>query len=210
MAEVPDNPVTQMLRAASAGDRAAAERILPLVYEELRELAKARLARTPPGNTLQATALVNEAYLRLVGGKPGEDPGWDSRGHFFGAAARAMRDILVEQARRKAGPKAGGGRKRLDLDAADAMAPRIEAGGSDGEGVGEGGEGEMLLLDEALKVLEQEDPRKAEVVMLKYFAGLSHEQIASVLSCSVPTVSRDWRFARAWLQDRMRAAGGAA
>ena len=198
MTDVPGNAVSIMLQAASAGDRDAAEKLLPLVYEELRALAASRLARTPPGNTLQATALVNEAYLRLVGEKPGQDPGWDSRAHFFGAAARAMRDILVEQARRKAGPKAGGGRKRLDAEGIDLAAPSIAAP-----------EPDMLALDAALNKLEREDPRKAEVVMLKYFAGLSHEQIAAALGCSLPTVARDWRFARTWLQDEMRTAGEA-
>jgi RNA polymerase sigma factor (TIGR02999 family) len=184
-----------MLQAASSGDRAAAEQLLPLVYSELRALAQSRLARTPPGNTLQATALVHEAYMRLVGESPGSDPGWDSRGHFFGAAAQAMRNILVEQARRKAGPKAGGGRKREAIDAAEVPEATIEPPAE-----------EMLALDTALTALEQEDPRKAQVVMLKYFSGLSHEQIASALGCSLPTVERDWKFAKAWLKERMDSA----
>ncbi|MFZ4575099.1 MAG: ECF-type sigma factor [Phycisphaerales bacterium] len=194
MAASDHNPVTRMLHAASTGDPAAAEQLLPLVYSELRALAKSRLARTPPGNTLQATALVHEAYLRLVGDTPGADSDWDSRAHFFGAASRAMRNILVEQARRKAGPKAGGGRQRENVDAADVSEASIEPPAE-----------EMLALDAALTALEAEDPRKAQVVMLKYFSGLSHEQIAAALGCSLPTIERDWKFAKAWLKERMDA-----
>lgn len=204
MAEAPQSPVTMMLKAASLGDRAAAEKLLPLVYDELRQLAKARLARTPPGNTLQPTALVHEAYMRLVGGTQESDPGWDSRGHFFGAAARAMRDILVEQARRKSRRKAGGDRKRVGFDDEQVAAtPDAADAPSPGASIEEPVE-DMLALDAALIELEKQDPRKAEVVMLKYFAGLNHEQIAGALGCSVPTVERDWRFARTWLQQQLQ------
>ena len=147
------------------------------------------MAKVPPGQTLQATALVHEAYLRLVGD---DDPGWNSRGHFFGAAARAMRDILVEQARRKASLKRGGDRRR-EGDAAD-LAIAIDAPASD-----------LLALDELLERLEEQDPRKAQVVMLRFFAGLTNPQIAEILGVSLPTVERDWRFARSWLQRELGA-----
>lgn len=182
MAEQPVGLVTQMLRAASAGDPQAAAELLPLVYSELRQLAQARMAKTPPGNTLQPTALVHEAYLRLVGS---DDPGWSSRGHFFAAAAQAMRQILVEQARRKASPKHGGGRKRVDVEQAE---PLIEPPAED-----------LLALDEALARLEQADPRKGRIVMLRYFAGLTAEETAVALGLSVPTVEREWRFIRTFL-----------
>lgn len=196
--------LTQVLQAAARGDREAGKRLLPLVYEDLKALARARMAHTPPGNTLQPTALVHEAYLRLVGTRAGEDPGWEGRGHFFGAAARAMRDILVEQARRKAGPKAGGGRRREHLDAAD-QSPAIQSpvtlvGVESGE--------DFLRLSAALQKLEELDPRKAEVVMLRFFTGLEHEQIAGILGVSVPTVERDWRFARSWLSRQMKSPAG--
>ena len=182
MADQPVGLVTQMLRAASAGNAKAADELLPLVYAELRKLAQARMAKTPPGNTLQPTALVHEAYLRLVGR---DDPSWHSRGHFFGAAAQAMRQILVEQARRKASIKRGGDRQRVDLDAVE---PAIEPPSED-----------ILALDEALRRLEQEDPRKAKIIMLHYFAGLTLRETAAALGVSVPTVERDWRFTRTYL-----------
>jgi RNA polymerase sigma factor (TIGR02999 family) len=186
---MPDHPanspqVTQVLRAAAAGDPAAARDLLPLVYEELRALARARLAHVPPGNTLQATALVHEAYLRVVGDA---DPSWDGRGHFFAAAARAMRNILVDQARRKAAARHGGGAQRVDatpdIIASEDVAPQ-----------------DMIALDGALARLEAEDPRKAQVVMLRVFCGLTNQQTATALGVSLPTVERDWRFARARLQ----------
>ena len=152
------------------------------VYEELRRLARSLMAKTPPGNTLQPTALVHEAYLRLVGQ---EDPGWDCRGHFFAAAAQAMRQILVDQARRKAAAKHGGGQQRVDVDNLDLP---IESPSED-----------MLALDEALHRLREQDPRKADVVMLRYFAGLTIAETARVLGISDKTVERDWRFARAVL-----------
>jgi RNA polymerase sigma factor (TIGR02999 family) len=194
--------ITAVMQAMGRGDREAGARLLPLVYDDLRSLAKMRMAATPPGTTLQPTALVHEAYMRVVGGYAGvagKDPGWESRGHFFGAAARAMRDILVEQARRKAGPKAGGGRAREELNDAAEHTPALQAPVPD-----------MLALEAALSKLEQEDARKAQVVMLKYFAGLEHPQIAEAMGVSLPTVERDWRFARSWLQREMerQATGG--
>jgi RNA polymerase sigma factor (TIGR02999 family) len=182
MANQSPGVVTQMLRAASKGDERAAAELLPLVYSELRELAQARMAKTPPGNTLQPTALVHEAYLRLVGK---DEPGWHSRGHFFAAAAQAMRQILVEQTRRKRSAKRGGGRKRVGAERADAV---IEPPSED-----------LLALDEALTRLEKADPRKAKVVMLRYFAGLTAEETAAALDISVRTAEREWRFARTFL-----------
>ena len=182
MAGPPDRPVTQLLRAASSGDAKAAGELLPLVYSELRNLARARMARTPPGNTLQPTALVHEAFLRLIGS---DEPNWDSRGHFFAAAAQAMRQILVEQARRKASAKHGGGRRRVDVERAE---PLIEPPAED-----------LLALEEALTRLEQADPRKGRIVMLRYFAGLTTEETAAALGVSVPTIEREGRFIRTFL-----------
>ena len=182
MAEQPVGLVTQMLRSAGDGDPQAAADLLPLIYDELRKLAQARMARTPPGNTLQPTALVHEAYLRLIGSN---DPSWHSRGHFFAAAAQAMRQILVEQARRKASLKRGGGRKRVALEDVE---PAIEPPAED-----------VLALDEALGQLEKADPRKGNVVMLRYFAGLTNEETAAALEVSVSTIEREWRFSRAFL-----------
>ena len=181
------NEVTQILSAAVKGDSDAARRLLPLVYGELRKLAEARLAKTPPGNSLQPTALVHEAYLRLVGSG---DPGWQGRNHFFGAAAQAMRDILVEQARRKARIKHGGGLARLDLDDVDAAR--------------EPDPQEVLAVDEALTKLEKEDPRGAQVVVLRYFGGLTEPETAAILDVSASTVVRDWKFARTWLFRELR------
>jgi RNA polymerase sigma factor (TIGR02999 family) len=183
MNEPAANQVTRILAAVARGDKQAASDLLPLVYAELRTLAGARMARTPPGNTLQPTALVHEAYLRLVGL---EDPGWKGRQHFFGAAARAMRDILVEQARRKARLKHGGGQRRVAVDPAElAIEPPAE---------------DVLAVDEALRRLEREDPRCAEIVLLRYFAGLTEAETAAALGLSERTVRRDWRYARSWLQ----------
>lgn len=178
----PEASVTQVLKAASQGDAKAAAELLPLVYSELRRLARAQMAKTPAGNTLQPTALVHEAYLRLVGK---DDPSWKSRGHFFGAAAQAMRQILVEQARRKASRKHGGGRKRVGVDEVE---PAIEPPAED-----------LLALDEALQRLEQADPRLGKIVSLRYFAGLTSEETAAALGCSLRTVEREWRFIRTFL-----------
>lgn len=182
MAERRVGQVTQVLAAVSAGDPDAAEELLPLVYSELRRLARARMAKTPPGNTLQPTALVHEAYLRLIGS---DDPGWNSRGHFFAAAAQAMRQILVDQARRKKSVKHGGDRQRVELAGVE---PAIEPP-----------TGDLLALDEALARLERSDPRKGKIVMLRYFAGLTTEETAAALDISVPTVNREWRFIRTFL-----------
>ena len=181
----PDQPVTELLRAAQAGDADAAERLLAVVYEQLRQLARARMARVPPGQTLQPTALVHEAYLRLT---DKSDVGWESRQHFFFAAARAMRDILVEQARRKAGP-ARGGRRRQELDDACAVVePPAE---------------NVLAVHEALAELEKEDPLKAKIVLLRYFSGMTTEETAEVLGLAASTLDRKWRYIRAWLLERL-------
>jgi RNA polymerase sigma factor (TIGR02999 family) len=174
--------VTQILSAIEQGDPRAAEQLLPLVYGELRRLAAQKLAQEKPGQTLQATALVHDAYLRLVG-KGNERP-WNSRGHFFAAAAEAMRRILVENARRKRRPKHGGDRQRIELDEAlPGGAPRDD----------------LLALDEALTRLAAHEPVKAELVKLRYFAGLSLEEAAACLDISPATAKRYWVVARAWL-----------
>ncbi len=174
--------VTRILSQIEAGDPSAAEQLLPLVYEELRKLAAAKLAQEKPGQTLQATALVHDAYLRLVDTEKLQR--WNSRGHFFGAAAEAMRRILVEQARRKGRDKHGGGLQRVEL-----LDPA--AGDPDHE---------LLALDAALPRLIAEDPLAAEVVKLKYFAGLGREEIAAILGVSVHEVRQKWAYARAWLR----------
>jgi len=175
--------ITQLLNAIDQGDGHAAAQLLPLVYEELRRLAAARLAAEPSGNTLQPTALVHEAYLRLVGSSNGDR--WDHRGHFFGAAAEAMRRILIDNARHKSTARHGGAmRQALDPDATPAAEPRED----------------LLALDEALDRLEAEDPLKAKLVKLRYFAGLSLAEAAATLDLSERTAGRHWAFARAWLR----------
>ena len=176
--------VTCILSAIEQGDPQAAEKLLPLVYEELRRLAAQKLAQEKPGQTLQATALVHEAYLRLVGGGATAF-GWNSRGHFFGAAAEAMRRILVENARRKRAVKHSGERVRVSLEGLDL--------------VDEAPPEQLLALDEALTRLAAEDPQKADLVKLRFFAGLSIEASAQALSISPATAKRWWTFARAWL-----------
>ena len=176
--------VTRILSAIERGDPSAAAELLPLVYDELRKLAAQKLAQEKPGQTLQATALVHEAYLRLVDDH--RTRGWNSRGHFFAAAAEAMRRILVENARRKAGPKAGGNRRRVDLDAVE---PAIEGPPLD-----------LIALDEALTALEAKDKRKADLVRLRFFAGLSIDQAAEVLGISAATAKNDWSYAKSWLR----------
>jgi RNA polymerase sigma factor (TIGR02999 family) len=178
------NDVTRILSAIERGDPKAAEALLPLVYEELRKLAAQKLANEKPGQTLQATALVHDAYIRLVG--PDADRDWNGRGHFFAAAAEAMRRILVDVARRKAGPKAGGNRRRIDLDAIvpAIVGPRLD----------------LIALDEALTALEAKDRRKADLVRLRFFAGLSVEQAAEALGVSVATANNDWSYAKGWLR----------
>jgi RNA polymerase sigma factor (TIGR02999 family) len=186
MSSEPVEHVTELLRAAQAGDAAAAEQLLSVVYEELHRLARARMAGLPPGQTLQPTALVHEAYLRLTGKT---DVSWKSRQHFFFAAARAMRDILVEQARRKGADKRGGGRRRRELDEACAV---LEPPAED-----------VLAVHEALAQLEKEDPLKAQIVLLRYFSGLTTAETAEVLGLAERTLDRKWRYIRAWLLDRL-------
>jgi RNA polymerase sigma factor (TIGR02999 family) len=180
--------VTRILSAVQRGDPTAAQQLLPLVYEELRKLAAQKLTQEKPGQTLQATALVHEAYLRLV---DGDHPRrWDGRGHFFAAAAEAMRRILIDSARRKRSLKAGGNRQRVDLDQAE---PAIEPPPDI----------DLLALDEALVKLEARDKRKADLVKLRYFAGLSIEEAADALGVSTSTADNDWAYARAWLRLEM-------
>jgi RNA polymerase sigma factor (TIGR02999 family) len=174
--------VTQVLVAVEQGQMEAAHDLLPMVYEELRRLAGWQLANELPGQTLQATALVHEAYLRLVGK---EDPHWNSRRHFFGAAAEAMRRILVENARRKKRLKRGGQLERVDMEAVDLPSPMPDD--------------ELLALDEALNRLAEVDPRAAELVKLCFFVGLTQEQAAKHLEVSISTMERTWAYARAWL-----------
>jgi RNA polymerase sigma factor (TIGR02999 family) len=185
----PMSEVTRLLSAIEHGDAGASERLLPLVYDELRKLAAQKLAREKPGQTLDATALVHEAYLRLVG--KSAQP-WDGRGHFFAAAAEAMRRILIDNARRKASGKHGGDRERTDLGALQLAAPEPAE--------------DLLALDAALIKLAALDPQKAKLVELRYFAGLTGEQAAAVLAISPSAADRAWVYARAWLR---RELGGA-
>ena len=182
--------VTHILSAIEQGDPSAAEQLLPLVYDELRKLAAHKLVRETPGQTLQPTALVHEAYLRLVGAE--HEAHWESRGHFFAAAAEAMRRILVENARRKRSERRGGGVRRLNLDQGDALA----AAPPD----------DLLALDETLERLTSHDPRAAQLVKLHCFAGLTVEQAAETLGMSRSNAYRMWTFARAWLYSQL--AGG--
>jgi RNA polymerase sigma factor (TIGR02999 family) len=182
--------LSRILDAAGQGDPRAAEQLLPLVYDELRRLAAAQMAREKPGQTLDPTALVHEAYLRLVG-----DQRFENRRHFLAAAAEAMRRILVENARRKHSLKRGGDRRRLDLDVEQA----VEAGRAE----------PLLALDAALERLEARDPDKARLVKLRYFAGMTIEQAAETLAISVTTANRWWSYARAWLHEEIRRQGDA-
>lgn len=178
--------VTQLLHAAGDGDRQAAADLLPLVYAELRRLAESWMARTPPGQTLQPTALVHEAFLKLVSR---DDQGWANRGHFFFAAGRAMRDILVERARARASLKRGGGRRRVDLDRLNVAA--------------EAPDDDLLALEDALHRLEAEYPWEHRIVTLRFFAGLTNEETARAQGAPLRTIERDWRFARAWLHQAL-------
>jgi RNA polymerase sigma factor (TIGR02999 family) len=180
--------LTQALAAASTGDPAAAENLLPLVYDELRRIAALQLAHEKPGHTLQATALVHEVYLRIV--TPGGEQAWDNRRHFFAAAAEAMRRILVESARRKHRLCHGGDRERVDLEEHDLA---IEAPHED-----------VLALNEAFEQFAMKEPQKAELVKLRFFAGLEEQEAADVLGISRTTAARHWAYARAWLFDRLR------
>jgi RNA polymerase sigma factor (TIGR02999 family) len=180
-----DSQASAVLQAAQAGDRQAAADLLPLVYDELRKLAAHKLAHETPGQTLQPTALVHEAYVRVAGDS---QVTWEGRRHFFFAAARAMREILVEQARRKAGPKHGG-RRRQELDDACAV---LEPPSED-----------VLAVHEALAELETSDPLEAQIVLLRYFTGLTMDETAAVVGVPPRTLDRQWRYIRAWLMKRL-------
>lgn len=200
--------VTAILQAIGQGDEKAPEELMAIVYDELHRLATNKLARESPGHTLQPTALVHEAYLRLLppiaidntlqekeethsadGSETPRQATWESRAHFFGAAAEAMRRILIDVARKKNRLKRGGDRARVELDGVQVASPEDSI--------------DLLALDDALTRLEQKDPMKAEIVKLRYFAGLTLEDTASALNISVPTVHRQWRYARAWLRREM-------
>jgi RNA polymerase sigma factor (TIGR02999 family) len=176
--------VTRILSAIEEGDPHAAQQLLPLVYDQLRRLAAEKMAQERPGQTLQATALVHEAYVRLVG--PGDGRHWDNRCHFFAAAAEAMRRILIDSARRKQAHKHGGGRQRRDVDVDALVAPEPNE--------------DLLALDAALQRLAEHDPLKARLVELRYFAGLTGDQAAAVLGISASSADRQWVYTRAWLR----------
>ena len=190
MAESSKEQVTQILQSVGREDPGAANQLLPLVYEELRRLAQKQMANEPPGQTIQATALVHEAYLRLVG-----DPKlrWESRAHFFAAAARAMRQILLDRARRRRAIKHGGDRARMSLDQIELAYDPTTLDEAE----------QLVALDEALDGLEGVDTRKAQIVMLRYFAGLTIQETAKALNLSRTTVKDEWQFARAWLYSKM-------
>jgi len=179
--------VTQMLEAVERGDAKAAEELLPLVYRELRRLATHRMAQEAPGHTLQPTALVHEAWLRLVGS---EQQTWNNRAHFFGAAAEAMRRILIDSARRKRALRHGGGQQRLDIDEIEITAPAKDD--------------ELLAVNDALEKFATLDKQKAELVKLRFFAGLNIEEAAQILGISAPTAKRWWAYSRAWLYSQTR------
>ena len=179
--------LTQILQAVERGDENSSERLLPLVYDELRRLAAAKMCREPENQTLQPTALVHEAWLRLT---TGEEAHWQNRGHFFGAAAEAMRRILIERARRKSRLKHGGGQQRLDiqeLELADTTP-----------------DDKVLLINEALERLQTEDPAKARVVVMKFFGGLTNQEVAESLGVTERTIERQWAYAKAWLFSTVR------
>jgi RNA polymerase sigma factor (TIGR02999 family) len=184
--------VTQILGQIASGDPSAAHQLMPLVYDELRRLAAQRLSREKAEQTLEPTALVHEAYVRLVDVAKAQN--WNSRRHFFAAAAEAMRRILVEQARRKASLKRGGGHERVPMSMAEplVLAPNLD----------------LLALDEALEQLEREDPRSAQVVKLRFFAGLTIKQVADALEVSVATAENDWAYAKSWLKVRIAPSSG--
>jgi RNA polymerase sigma factor (TIGR02999 family) len=183
--------VTQILSKIEYGDPSAAEQLLPLIYDELRALATAKMADESPDHTLQATALVHEAYIRLVDVDQAQH--WNSRGHFYGAAAEAMRRILVESARRKNGPDAGGGRQRLEYSVVDPESPSPHL--------------DLLAMDEALDQLTAKDPRAAELVKLRYFVGLTIREAAELLGISSSTAKSDWAYARFWLRAKLTGDG---
>ena len=181
------NELTQMLQAIRRGDGQASEELLPLVYNELRQLAMARMAQESAGQTLQATALVHEAWLRMVGTG---DRTWQNRAHFFGAAAEAMRRILVENARRKYRLKRGGGQIRVDIEDIDVAAATPDE--------------KVLLMDEALEQLKAQDPEKARIVVLKFFGGLTNQEVAENIGVTERTVERQWAYAKAWLFQKIQ------
>ncbi len=187
MAGADQTEVTRLLIQAADGDRRAADALLPLVYEQLRKIAQQRMALERPDNTLQATALVHEAYLRLVGDA---EVHWQGRAHFFAAAAEAMRKILIDHARKRGRGKRGGQRQRIPLSVVDLAAEEQFD--------------EILAVDDALRRLQEEDPPAAEVVRLRFFAGLSVAEVAAVLETSPRTVAREWAYARAWLYRELR------
>ena len=186
--------VTRILAAIEQGDPHAAEQLLPLVYDELRKLAANKLAREKPGQTLQATALVHEAYLRLVDAEKAQH--WNSRGQFFAAAAEAMRRVLIDNARRRHSQRRGGAAERRSLEGLEAAAPTSDE--------------ELLAVNEALERLQALDPRKAELVKLRYFGGLTIPEAAQALGISITTANRYWAYARAWLHEELAAGGGPA
>jgi RNA polymerase sigma factor (TIGR02999 family) len=188
LAGMAGSDVTRILNAAARGDPGAAGELLPLVYAELRKLAAQRMSRESPGQTLQPTALVHEGYLRLVGADEARQ--WDGRGHFFAAAAEAMRRILVERARRKATAKHGGGLRRIDLDQLPVTCDDSHAD-------------ELVALDEAVAELERHDPLSAKLVKLRYFAGLSHQEAAEALGIGRRAADRLWALSKAWLYQRI-------
>ena len=185
----PTPDVTRILAAVGEGEEGAAERLIPIVYQELRRLAHQRMSHEAPGNTLQPTELVHEAYLRLSGG---EAQKWDHRGHFFAAAAEAMRRVLIERARAKASLKRGGDRGRVELSDDAALFDESKPEG-------------LLALDAALARMERSDPRMASIVKLRYFAGLTVDEVATALSLTSRTVHREWATARAWLRTELEA-----
>jgi RNA polymerase sigma factor (TIGR02999 family) len=183
----PMSNATVLLSAVERGDPKAADELLELVYQELRQLATRKMAQEPPGQTLQPTALVHEAWLRLVGS---ENPSFENRGHFFSAAAEAMRRILIDRARRRRTRRHGGGYERVDLEACELAAPQAED--------------ELLAVHEALDKLAKQYPVQAEVVKLRYFGGRTNEEVAQIRDISVSTVKNYWSFARAWLLQEIK------
>ena len=184
--------VTRILSQIESGDPSAADQLLPLVYEELRKLASAKLAQEKPGQTLQATALVHDAYVRLVDVE--REQHFNSRGHFFGAAAEAMRRILVENARRKGGPEAGGRHRRIEMSS---VAVEIQ-----------GPELDLIALSESLDKLQAKDARAAQLVKLRFFAGLTRQEAADVLGVSIATADNDWAYAKGWLKAELAGTSG--
>ncbi|TWU62480.1 MULTISPECIES: ECF-type sigma factor [Crateriforma] len=182
--------ITEILDSLESGDATAANDLLPLVYDELRKLAAARLIQERPDHSLQATALVHEAWMRIAGDEDGDQKKWNSRGHFFAAAAEAMRRILIEHARAANAQKRGGGRARIELDTWNHPAASQPE--------------KLIALDEALEKLQDQDPVKAELVKLKFFAGLTIKESAAALDVSTATAERYWAYARAWLQAEMQ------